>query len=129
MNYSLCHGRGGNAETLMVAAEVLGEPELLERPRQVAAEGWEAYEAKGQQWPCGTMQGVPDPGLLLGESGIGLFLLRLALPETPSVLLVTPAGGSAPPTTGAPGTRRSGARRWTSTSAPRWRRWRRWAPA
>jgi hypothetical protein len=90
MNYSLCHGRGGNAETLMVAAEVLGDPSLLERPRQVAMEGWEAYEARGLNWPCGTMQGVADPGLLLGESGIGYFLLRLARPGTPSVLLVTP---------------------------------------
>lgn len=93
MNYSLCHGRCGNAETLVVAAEVLGEPALLERPREVAMEGWEAFEAKGQQWSCGTMQGVPDPGLLLGEAGIGYSLLRLARPETPSVLLVTPAGG------------------------------------
>jgi hypothetical protein len=95
MNYSLCHGRGGNAETLMVAARVLGEPELLERPRAVAMEGWEAYEAQGLRWPCGTMQGVPDPGLLLGEAGIGMFLLRLARPETPSVLVVTPEGARA----------------------------------
>lgn len=90
MNYSLCHGRGGNCETLMEGARVLGEPGLLERPRQVAMEGWETYEAKGIPWPCGTMQGASDPGLLLGEAGIGLWLLRLARPETPSVLLVTP---------------------------------------
>lgn len=90
MNYSLCHGRGGNCETLMEGARVLGEPELLERPRQVAMEGWEMYEAKGLPWPCGTMQGASDPGLLLGEAGIGYWLLRLARPETPSVLVVTP---------------------------------------
>lgn len=90
MNYSLCHGRGGNAETLMVAADVLNEPELLDVAYRVAMDGWEAHESKGTQWACGTMQGVPDPGLLLGESGIGYFLLRLARPETPSVLLVTP---------------------------------------
>jgi hypothetical protein len=101
MNYSLCHGRGGNAETLMVAARVLGEPELLEQPRRVAMEGWEAYEARGLRWPCGTMQGVPDPGLLLGEGGIGLFLLRLARPDTPSVLVVTPEGGRVPDDGGA----------------------------
>jgi len=92
MNYSLCHGRGGNAETLMVGAAVLGDPSLLERPREVAMEGWAAYESQGRPWPCGTMQGVPDPGLLLGESGIGYFLLRLARPEVPSILLVTPQG-------------------------------------
>ncbi|HSU13182.1 lanthionine synthetase LanC family protein [Longimicrobium sp.] len=90
MNYSLCHGRGGNAETLMVAAEILGDEQYLQRPREAAMEGWEAYESQGKPWPCGTMQGVSDPGLLLGDSGIAYFLLRLARPETPSVLLVTP---------------------------------------
>jgi hypothetical protein len=90
MNYSLCHGRGGNAETLVVAAEILGDESYLQRAREVAMEGWETYESQGKAWPCGTMQGVSDPGLLLGDSGIGYFLLRLARPETPSVLLVTP---------------------------------------
>lgn len=94
MNYSLCHGRGGNAETLMVGAQVLGEPGLLERPREVAVEGWRQYEANGVRWSCGTMQGAPDPGLLLGESGIGYFLLRLARPDIPSVLLVAPEEGA-----------------------------------
>ncbi|HYH82298.1 MAG TPA: lanthionine synthetase LanC family protein, partial [Longimicrobium sp.] len=103
MNYSLCHGRFGNAETLVVAAELLGEPALLERPRQVAMEGWEAYEGRGERWSCGTMQGVPDPGLLLGEAGIGLFLLRLARPGTPSVLLVTPEDGARAPDDGGAG--------------------------
>jgi hypothetical protein len=90
MNYSLCHGRGGNAETLIVASQVLGEDEWVQRAREVAVEGWEQYEAQGKPWPCGTMQGASDPGLLLGEAGIGWYFLRLARPETPSVLLVTP---------------------------------------
>lgn len=90
MNYSLCHGRGGNAETLMVGAEVLGDDALLERAREVAMEGWNAYEAQGAPWPCGTMQSASDPGLLLGEAGIGYWFLRLARPETPSVCLVVP---------------------------------------
>jgi hypothetical protein len=90
LNFSLCHGRGGNAETMVMGAEILGEPQLLERPRQVAMEGWELYESQGLPWPCGTMGGASDPGLLLGESGIGYYFLRLARPETPSVLLVTP---------------------------------------
>ena len=103
MNYSLCHGRGGNCETLMEGARVLGEPELLERPRQVAMEGWETYEAKGMPWPCGTMQGASDPGLLLGEAGIGFWLLRLARPETPSVLVVTPPAETRRPDDGGEG--------------------------
>ncbi|HVG46275.1 MAG TPA: lanthionine synthetase LanC family protein [Longimicrobium sp.] len=103
MNYSLCHGRGGNCETLMEGARVLGDPALLERPREVAMEGWEAYEAKGVPWPCGTMQGASDPGLLLGEAGIGHWLLRLARPETPSILLVTPPAETRRPDDGGAG--------------------------
>ncbi|HEX8905516.1 MAG TPA: lanthionine synthetase LanC family protein, partial [Longimicrobiaceae bacterium] len=103
MNFSLCHGRGGNAETLIVAAEVLGDPALLERPRQVGVEGWEAYESQGLPWPCGTMQGALDPGLLLGEAGIGYFFLRLARPETPSVLVVTPPAETRRPDDGGAG--------------------------
>jgi len=90
LNYSLCHGRGGNTETLLEGARILGDAALLERPREVALEGWREYEAQGLPWSCGTMGGVSDPGLLLGEAGIGYWYLRLARPETPSVLLVRP---------------------------------------
>jgi hypothetical protein len=90
LNYSLCHGRGGNTETLLEGARVLGDAALLERPHEVAMDGWRDYEAKGLPWPCGTMQGASDPGLLLGEAGIGYWYLRLARPETPSVLLIRP---------------------------------------
>ena len=96
MNYSLCHGQGGNAETLLLGAEVLDEPGMRDEAAAVAVRGWEEYEAQGKEWPCGTMGAVADPGLLLGEAGIAYFFLRLARPDTPSVLFVT-AGGSAAP--------------------------------
>ncbi len=95
MNFSLCHGRGGNAETLVEGARILGEPELLRPAEAVALSGIERYENAGADWPCGTMGGVSDPGLLLGEAGIGMFLLRLARPEVPSVLFVTGPGTGA----------------------------------
>lgn len=88
MNFSLCHGRGGNADTLLEGARILGEPELLRPAQAVALAGIERYESTGAPWPCGTMGGVSDPGLLLGESGIGMFLLRLARPEVPSPLFI-----------------------------------------
>ncbi len=88
-NYSLCHGLGGNAETLLVGAEVLGERALWDEAVEVAVRGWREYEANGRPWPCGTMGAVADPGLLLGDAGIGYFFLRLARPQTPSVLLLT----------------------------------------
>lgn len=96
MNYSLCHGRGGNAETLLEGARILGEPSLLEPVRAIALSGIERYENAGEPWPCGTMGSVQDPGLLLGEAGIGMFLLRLSRPDVPSALLLTaPDDGAA----------------------------------
>ena len=95
MNYSLCHGRGGNAETPIIAARLLGEDEHMELAKRVAMEGWEEYERTGTPWSCGTMGAVADPGLLLGEAGIGYFYLRLAREEIPSVLLVEAPRGAA----------------------------------
>lgn len=104
MNFSLCHGAFGNAETLLEGARLLGEPSLLAPVLERAREGVRLHEsgAEGARpWPCGTLGGVSDPGLLLGEAGIGLFLLRLARPETQSALCVTApddaaaAGGTA----------------------------------
>lgn len=95
MNYSLCHGRGGNAETLLEGARILDDPSLLEPAKAIALSGIERYEDGGQPWPCGTMGSVSDPGLLLGEAGIGMFLLRLARPDVPSPILITAPDDSA----------------------------------
>lgn len=95
-NYSLCHGRGGNAETLMEAARVLGDEMLRSPALESAYAGIELHEgADGSPWPCGTLGAVSDPGLLLGEAGIGHFLLRLAHPGVPSVLVVGAPDASA----------------------------------
>lgn len=89
VNYSLCHGLAGNCELLLVASEQLDEPEWRHLAEQCALRGIERYEDTARSWPCGTWGGVSDPSLLIGEAGIGLFLLRLACPQVPSVLLVT----------------------------------------
>jgi lantibiotic biosynthesis protein len=89
-NYSLCHGIGGNCELPLLAADLLGNPELRQVAERAAREGIATYEARGRPWPCGTQGGVPDPSLLVGDAGIGAFYLRLADPETPSVLLLRP---------------------------------------
>ncbi|HEX6373149.1 MAG TPA: lanthionine synthetase LanC family protein, partial [Longimicrobium sp.] len=95
MNFSLCHGRGGNAETLLEGARILDEPALLEPAKAAALLGIERYEDAGEPWSCGTMGGVQDPGLLLGEAGIGMFILRLARPEVPSPLVLVAPDESA----------------------------------
>lgn len=86
MNYSLCHGIGGNCDTLIEGARILGEPALLEPAAAAAERGIERHGDGTVPWPCGTMGAVTDPGLLLGEAGIGMFLLRLARPDVPTPL-------------------------------------------
>ncbi len=87
-NYSLCHGRAGNAETLLYAAEVFQDDKLRDCAERCGLRGWEQYENAGQAWPGGTMGAPADAALMMGESGIGYFYLRLYSTETPSVLLL-----------------------------------------
>jgi lantibiotic biosynthesis protein len=98
-NYSLCHGSFGNAETLLEASVVLKDANYSDIAEQKAIEGIEQYEMKSVPWPCGTAGGITDPSLLLGEAGIGYFLLRLADISVPSILAIksgkiTPAYGT-----------------------------------
>lgn len=87
-NYSLCHGFLGNAETLLTASKILNDKELFKVAGQKALEGIERFENENLPWACGTMGAVSDPSLMLGESGIGLFLLRLYDVQTFSVLSI-----------------------------------------
>lgn len=130
-NYSLCHGIGGNCETLIYAAEILGEPALLEPCLVAARRGREIYEDARRPWPCGTVNDELDPSLMLGEAGIGAFYLRLARPETPSVLILRPAhpDGGELTVVGSPGGFTELARETVDESfATTVRAWRRLAP-
>lgn len=90
-NYSLCHGAGGNAEVLLLAAELLGRGELRERAVAVAAEGIARYHERAVPWPCGLPPAATVPGLMVGTAGIGHFLLRAHDPAAiPSILSVWP---------------------------------------
>lgn len=89
--FSLCHGHAGNAELLVLAAEELDEPELLEAARRVGRVGCELYHRTRSDWPCGVPDGGETPGLMLGLAGIGHFLLRLADPAAvPPVVILIP---------------------------------------
>ncbi len=105
MSFSLCHGTAGNCETLLMGAEVLGDSTLRDAARRAALRGIARYEDAGVPWPSGAAGGEPDPGLLLGEAGVGFFLLRLAAPSVESVLLVTPRDAGPPRGTGEAGYR------------------------
>jgi lantibiotic biosynthesis protein len=90
-NDSLCHGRGGNCETLIYGAQVLGRPDWLRRAEEIGLQEIETCAGQRMPWPCGTYGSAEVPGLMLGLAGIGYFYLRLADPAgTPSVLIPLP---------------------------------------
>ncbi|RKH54005.1 type 2 lantipeptide synthetase LanM [Corallococcus sp. AB050B] len=88
-SHCLCHGDVGNLEVLHLAGEVLGDETWKEAARSRAAR----VLAQGQDggWRCGLPRFTEAPGLMLGLSGIGMGLLRLAAPGfVPSVLALQP---------------------------------------
>jgi lantibiotic biosynthesis protein len=93
--HCLCHGLAGNADILMTGARAFpndgsGWAQLAE---EVAESGVIRYPRAGRDWPCGPGIGR-DPSLMLGISGVGYFLLRVADPSVPSVLALDGAASS-----------------------------------
>ena len=88
-NFSLCHGAAGNAYVLSTAIRYLQEREHYLAVR--IATDWGLEQFGGKAWPCGTLDGAADPSLLVGEGGIGLFLLGQDDPELISPLMLRPA--------------------------------------
>jgi lantibiotic biosynthesis protein len=87
-NFSLCHGDGGNAELMIIAADLLHRPELRGEAEAAGVRGIEQFEDRRLPWPCGVPGAGETPNLMLGAAGIGYFLLRLYDSENiPSVLL------------------------------------------
>ena len=81
-NFSLGQGLAGNADVLLLGADVFADgPALARRAGEIGA-GRHATSLDG--WPCGAGR---TPALLGGDAGIGLFLLRLHDPAVPSALL------------------------------------------
>lgn len=91
-NYSLCHGVAGNCDVLLEAAASLHKPALREIAIAHALRGLENIETVGKSWPCGTRDGTSNPGLMLGEAGIGYFYLRAANDTIPSPLFLKAPG-------------------------------------
>lgn len=76
-NFSLCHGDGGNADFLLMGAEVLDRPDLRRAAEAAGARALDRFEDAGMPWSCGVMGAGETPNLLLGLAGIGYFFLRL----------------------------------------------------
>ena len=87
-NYSLCHGKLGNADFLIYASQVLGEETWLAPADQVAQEAMDLFERRRLPWPCGLPNANETPDLMLGLAGIGYFYLRLSDPSRISTVLL-----------------------------------------
>ncbi|MGE3141307.1 MAG: lanthionine synthetase LanC family protein [Thermoleophilia bacterium] len=103
--WCLCHGLPGNAEILWECADAAGPDEAaghVALAREVADAGIAEHVEGGLPWPGGLAGGDPGPGLMIGLAGVARFLLRLARPDLPSLLLpgglgwATVAGQSSP---------------------------------
>jgi len=87
-NFSLCHGDGGNADLLLLGADVLGRPELRKEAEFAALRALDRFEDASAPWPCGVPSAGESPNLLLGLAGIGYFFLRLYdSSQIPTILL------------------------------------------
>jgi lantibiotic modifying enzyme len=91
VNFSLCHGLGGNAELFLIASQVLQDENYFDQAVRVGKYGAAHFHDSLTPWPCGVMGAGESPGLFLGIAGIGYFYLRLYdLAQIPSIMLVTP---------------------------------------
>jgi type 2 lantibiotic biosynthesis protein LanM len=92
-DFTLCHGRGGNAELLIYAGEALGDAASRENAETLGRQGIEHFARNDLPWPCGVPGGGETPNLMLGLAGIGYFYLRLCDPgAVRSVMIVRPGG-------------------------------------
>ncbi|MGF9943038.1 type 2 lanthipeptide synthetase LanM family protein [Priestia megaterium] len=85
--HCLCHGDLGNVELFLKAGEVLNRKDYHKMAKSIGSSVI-AYHKEHNYYKTGVKGHVELPGLMLGVSGIGYQLLRLANPKmVPSVLI------------------------------------------
>ncbi len=84
---TLCHGSSGLADALLTMGRALDAPDAVRDAAEAAEQLIGRYAANGR-WPSGLLAGGPNPSLMIGSAGIGLFFLRLADPRVRGVLQV-----------------------------------------
>jgi type 2 lantibiotic biosynthesis protein LanM len=88
-SHCLCHGDLGNLELLLLAEQTLHAKQLATERQRLTAMVVQSIEDGG--WQCGGPCAVEMPTFMLGLSGIGYQLLRLADPwQIPSILTLEP---------------------------------------
>jgi len=82
---SLCHGILGLSEVLLIAGQWSGNSAYVQKSCEVAGRMVMQY-GKANDWPCGSSGEIVHPSFMLGVSGIGHHLLRVAGCEVEPVL-------------------------------------------
>jgi lantibiotic modifying enzyme len=84
----LCHGDLGNLDILFEAGRRF-DPSWWDGPGRKLAD--ETMAAVTDEWYVTRQSGMRSPGLMVGLSGVGYGLLRLACPDqVPSILTLAP---------------------------------------
>lgn len=85
-SHSLCHGDLGNAELFLNAGMKMNRPDWIQQAQSIAMKVIQEKHQMGK-FRTGVPRSLAMPGLMLGLSGIGYQLLRMAKPAiVPSVL-------------------------------------------
>ena len=91
--WTLCHGAGGPAGVVALAADVFGVPEHRERALAAAAAFVRTAPVDPEEWPCGLQGADGDVSLLTGVAGTAMVLADLAVPGSIPSLVLLGLGG------------------------------------
>lgn len=91
--WTLCHGAGGAAGVVALAADVFGVPEHRDQALAATAAFVDAAPTDPDEWPCGLRGADGDVSLLTGVAGTAVLLADLAEPgSVPSMVLLGVGG-------------------------------------
>jgi lantibiotic modifying enzyme len=82
VDFTLCHGRGGNAELLIYAPQALGDGTARETAEAVGRQGIELFARNNLPWPCGVPGGGETPNLMLALRELAISTLGSTIPST-----------------------------------------------
>ncbi|HEU4807417.1 MAG TPA: lanthionine synthetase LanC family protein [Homoserinimonas sp.] len=90
--WALCHGVIGNIEIVKLAADALGAQGARYREAAEADSARLCRDRSPEWWSSGGSEPLPDPSLMVGMAGAGMFFLRHARENVAPVLLLSTTG-------------------------------------
>ncbi|WP_353952247.1 lanthionine synthetase LanC family protein [Knoellia sp. S7-12] len=91
--WTLCHGAGGPAGVVALAADIFGVPDHREQAVAAAAAHVRTAPVDPEEWPCGLQGADGDVSLATGVAGTAMVLADLAQPGTVPSLVLLGFGG------------------------------------